>query len=538
VTTADLTKLKRQQIVDALRRGTVPRRGLEQFSVGMDRFAKAIDQELASTEAGQGGFKAIRGEYGTGKTFFARWLEHRALQRGFATSVVQISETDTPLYRMETVYRRALESLQTKEWEQGAFRSLLERWFYTLEEEVLAEGRIAETDGEALGKAVSELLEKRLASVSAIQPQYAAALRAAHAARLANDNATAEGLLGWLMAQPNVGPDIKRRAGIKGEVDNLGASGFFRGLLELLRQTGRKGLLLVLDECETIQRVRADLREKSLNALRQLVDDLDGGRYPRMFVVVTGTTAFFEGPQGIKRLPPLEQRIHVDFSGDPKFDSALAPQVRLTPFDLDRLIEVGRKVRDIYPTEHAGRIAERVDDDVIRLLAHGVTGKLGQRVTSTTRGSSRKVARGPSVLLSALARLAWLSESSLCRCTPRSSDGTSNVLREFDRRRSDFSPARFPAPSSFKDERSPSVPPRGPGCAPGGIALEREGPHGCARLGALGLDAARRPGTAICRVVSLAESPLRRCAGTVLRDSVQFQTLAETCPKKVTLGLK
>jgi type II secretory pathway predicted ATPase ExeA len=357
----------------------------------MDRFDKALDKELTSVAAGEGVFKAVRGDYGTGKTFFSRWLEHRALQRGFATAVVQISETDTPLYRMETVYRRALENLQTKEWEQGAFRSLVERWFYALEEEILAEGKILETDTEALGNAVAELLEKRLASVSAIQPQFAAALRACHVARLAGDNATAEGLIAWLMAQPNVGPDIKRRAGIKGGVDGLGASGFFRGLLELLRQTGRKGLLLVLDECETIQRVRGDLREKSLNALRQLVDDLDGGRYPRLFVLITGTPAFFEGPQGIKRLPPLEQRVHVDFSGNPKFDSALAPQVRLLPFDLERLIEVGRKVRDIYPAEHPERIAEHVDDDVIVSLARGVTGKLGQKVGAAPRLFLRKL---------------------------------------------------------------------------------------------------------------------------------------------------
>jgi hypothetical protein len=45
----------------------------------------------------------------------------------------------------------------------------------------------------------------------------------------------------------------------------------------VLRQTGRKGLVLVLDEVETIQRVRADSREKSLNALRQLIDDLIAG---------------------------------------------------------------------------------------------------------------------------------------------------------------------------------------------------------------------------------------------------------------------
>ena len=46
------------------------------------------------------------------------------------------------------------------------------------------------------------------------------------------------------------------------DVDHTGALGFLRGLLALLRQTGRKGLMLILDEVETIQRVRADSREQ------------------------------------------------------------------------------------------------------------------------------------------------------------------------------------------------------------------------------------------------------------------------------------
>lgn len=283
----DVSKLKRQEIIGALRIGSVPKRGLELYAVGMQRFEKAIDEELARAAAGQGVFKAVRGDYGTGKTFFARWLEHRAQQAGFATAVVQISANDTPLYRMETVYRRALEGLRTREWDQGAFRQLVERWFFALEEEVLGEGNVDESDPAALAKATGERLEQRLAVVSSTQPQFAAALRACHGARLQGDNATAEGLFAWLMAQPNVGADIKRAAGLKGDVDNFGAAGFFRGLLELLRQTGRKGFLLVLDECETIQRVRDDLREKSLNALRQLVDDLDAGRYPGMYVMIT-----------------------------------------------------------------------------------------------------------------------------------------------------------------------------------------------------------------------------------------------------------
>ena len=121
--------LKRREIIDALRMGAVPRRGLELFAVGLDRFELAIDEELDSVAAGAGRFKAVRGEYGTGKTFFSRWLEHRARARGFATALVQISETETPLYRMETVYRRAVESLQTEEWSEGAFRSLIDKWF-------------------------------------------------------------------------------------------------------------------------------------------------------------------------------------------------------------------------------------------------------------------------------------------------------------------------------------------------------------------------------------------------------------------------
>ena len=126
----EISQLKRREIIDALRRGTVPHHGLETFAVGLDRFVGVLDEELADVAAGGAGFKAIRGDYGTGKTFFSRWLEHRARERGFATALVQISETDTPLYRFETIYRRALESLQTREWTTGAFRCLIDRWFF------------------------------------------------------------------------------------------------------------------------------------------------------------------------------------------------------------------------------------------------------------------------------------------------------------------------------------------------------------------------------------------------------------------------
>ncbi len=372
--------LKRREIIEALRIGAVPKRGLELFATGLERFEEAIDEELDAVAAGRGRFKAVRGDYGAGKTFFARWLEHRARERGFATTLVQISETETPLYKLQTVYRRAIEGLQTQEWSEGAFTSLIDRWLFSLEEEVIDGGSARPDDQEAFGRAVGELMEKRLADLSSTQRQYAAVLRACYAARLRGDHSTEQGLVSWLMGQPNVAASIKREADISGDLDNDGAAGFLRGLLEVLRQTGRKGLVLVLDEVETIQRVRADSREKSLNALRQLIDDVHGGRYPGLYVVITGTPAFFDGPQGIRRSKPLADRLQTDFSGDARFFNPRAPQIWLTAFDQARLVAVGQRVRDLYVSKVPDRIKLRADDNLVETVARAITGQLGDKV--------------------------------------------------------------------------------------------------------------------------------------------------------------
>lgn len=382
--------LLRRDVIEALRRGTVPRRGLDLFAVGTDRYAGSLREELERCATGGAVFKALRGDFGCGKSFTARWYQQQALARGFAVAEVQISENDTPLHRLETVYRRATEGLRTSEWDTGAFRALISQWLMGLEEEVSRTLKDPD-DLKALAAGVGDLLEARLKDVSAVQPQYAAVLRAYHAAEVAEDHALAEGLIAWLMGQPNVSADIKRQAGIKGEVDHTGALGFLRGLLAVLKQCGRPGLMLVLDEVETIQRVRSDSRDKSLEAIRKLIDDLYGGRFAGLYVLITGTPAFFDGPNGVKRLPPLAQRLHVDFSGDAKWDNPRDVQVRLFPFDQTRLIEVGQRVRNLYPTDAPDRMMARVTDPVIAGLATAVAGKLGGKVGIAPRIFLRKL---------------------------------------------------------------------------------------------------------------------------------------------------
>jgi hypothetical protein len=373
---------KRAEILDALRRGTVPRSSLDAFAVGLESFEETLGEELQKVSSGGSMFKAIRGEYGCGKTFFARWLSERARKAGFATSEVQISETETPLHRLETVYRRLAERLSTADKEDGALRNILDSWFFTLEEDVIAEGNIDAKDEQALLARTEDLLERRLAKITSTTPMFATALRSYRRAQAESDASTADGIIAWLAGQPNVAARAKRYAGVKGEIDHFAALNFLQGILTVLRDSGQAGLLLVLDEVETIQRVRSDARDKSLNALRQLIDEVDSGRFPGLYLLITGTFAFFDGPQGIKRLEPLAQRLHVDFHTEARFDNPRAVQIRLSPFDLDRLCLVGEKIRDIFMQEAAAkdRIAILCDNSYVRKLAETVTGKLGGKV--------------------------------------------------------------------------------------------------------------------------------------------------------------
>ena len=377
-----ISAARRIDIVGALRRGTVPSAGLDALAVGIDAFATTLDEELATVASGRGGFKAVRGEYGTGKTFFGRWLQERARAKGFATSEVQINETETPLHRLETIYRRLVERLGTADSTSGAFRSVIDGWFFALEQDVLADGSIDANDAKALLERTEVLMEAQLTAISKTAPAFSAVLRTYRHALAEGDNQLAEGLISWLARQPNVAASVKRAAGIKGEIDHFGAANFLIGLLTILRDSGFPGLVLVLDEVETLQRMRADTRERGLNALRQLIDEIDAGRFPGLYLVITGTPAFYDGAQGVQRLAPLAQRLHVDFGTDGRFDNPRAVQIRLAPFDQGSLVAVGQRVRDIYADTqpNAGRLRALVDDAYIETLARAVAGGLGGKV--------------------------------------------------------------------------------------------------------------------------------------------------------------
>lgn len=382
---------RRSEIIDALRRGTVPQQGLDVLAVGLDRFEGFFDEEFARVQQGGAGFKALQGEYGSGKTFAARWLSERAKRAGFVTSEVQISETETPLHRYETVYRRIMERLSTSGQQFGALHSILEQWFHTLRQDVEQEG--LEPESKQFEARVQALLNERLGEATRVSPIFAQVVRVIRNAFAAGNDELAQGLIAWLSGQPNVAAAIKRQAEIRGDIDHDGALQMLAGLLTIVRDCGLAGVVVVLDEVETLQRVRADVRERGLNALRGLLDEIAGGRFPGLYLVITGTPAFFTGPEGVSRLAPLAQRLHTDFRADAKFDNPRAARIRLSPFDLDGLVSLGTRVRDIYAegASEGERVKARCDDAFVRDLARAIAGQFGGKASVSPRMYLKKL---------------------------------------------------------------------------------------------------------------------------------------------------
>lgn len=385
-----LTKSTARDIVDALRNGTVPQGGLHEYAVGLERHMEAMEEQLERVASGRGQVKFVRGEYGAGKTFLTHLLLETALKKRFVVSNVVISK-DTPLHKMEEVYHEIVANLSTPRRKTTALKDLLDRWIHRVEDRLIRLEGFDEDDPRLVQRAHEEI-ETKLGGLAMEHSAFAAVLRAYYEANVRGDYALAQQLLGWLSGEKNVSAQVVRKAsGVKGSIDHTMVFPFVRILAEIAHQAGRAGFVVVLDEVETITRLpRKDIREQGLQNIRQIVDAVDEGHLPRCYFVFTGTPAFYDDRRGVPALSPLDERIRLEDPNDP-FPNYRQAQVALRPFDREKLLTVGRCIRDIYEVARGPLDRSRASDEYLEFLADRLTDKFGGRVEVVPRQFLRQL---------------------------------------------------------------------------------------------------------------------------------------------------
>lgn len=358
-----------EHIFERLRHGVVPERGLETFAVGIEKKRAEVSRQLGLAADGEGVFKFLRGGYGCGKTFMARLAMLDAQAHGFATSFVVVSDNDLHFYKFDDVYRKVVQELGTASCPRGALGDIIDRWIARVEEALIAGG--AAEDHPEFDALVERRLEDELGSLTGgkAPEDMARVLRTIFACKQQGKVVDAGSLLSWLSGSENVAAGAKKLAGIKGDIGSREAMDYLHGILEIVKAAGYKGLMIVIDEAETILRMRQDVRGKSLNGIRQICDAAD--RYRGLLWVFTGTPEFFDTKRGVAGLPPLHDRIQFLTQGG--FANPRQAQLELEPFNAERLRDVALKLREIYPTADRQRLTAKVTTEFIDALVAKVS---------------------------------------------------------------------------------------------------------------------------------------------------------------------
>ena len=371
----DQRRLESINIINALRRGTVPASGLERIAVGLDVEEGVISRQLDYVAQSGGDLKFIRGEYGNGKTFLVARALEIARTKGFVTSHVIISSS-TPLYKIKGIYQQICANLRTS-GEEHAIKTILDNWLFAIEERLLSVSGTDLADA-LLEEATVREIETALSGISEVNTALAAALRTYYRANNTGDFQLAQAALGWIAGEPNIGRDFKQKAGIKGEIDDTIAFVFLRGLVSIIHGAGYRGIAIAVDEMETTQGLQRNQREKGYHTLVRIIDALDRGDMPRCFFLFTGTPAMYDGSRGIRSVPPLYDRISV--VQNDAFRNPRQPQIMLGKFDTSKLELVALKVVDVYAQAYTEPDRDRVSHRFIRAMIKKITTRFGGRV--------------------------------------------------------------------------------------------------------------------------------------------------------------
>ncbi|MGI6647489.1 MAG: BREX system ATP-binding protein BrxD [Bacillota bacterium] len=376
-----------KDIIDSLRNGTVPAEGTGNIAVGIDDEMAEIAEQLNNVRNGKSSFKFVIGDYGSGKTFFSTAVREMAYDKGFAVSSVVVSQ-ETPLHKFEELYRKIMDGMRIPDNNKiPAFTLILEEWLLNIEDKIIEiEGIDPEGNKEQFEKEMNKRINEELQVVGSIAASFANAIRGFYKAKYDGNHILYQGAIAWLKGE-SIRPEIRKGLNVAGSVTRENSFEFFKALLHMIKSAGYHGLIIIIDEVETVQKLRSDYRHAAYENLRFFIDEADKNNFPNCFFLYTGTTDLMESEKGFKSLEPLYQRVKVE--REKEFKNLRQPVMFLDGFNKNKLNEVAKKVRGIHGDVYSWMPNEKVNDLFVEKLIEDMTTGFGGEITIGPRGFLR-----------------------------------------------------------------------------------------------------------------------------------------------------
>jgi len=342
------------QVVESLRKGIPPQRGVSLYSVGNERLIDGIRKYHLDGIADRGIIRFLSGSWGAGKTHFFRQMREVALEHDCLVSSVELDLNSAALNRFEKVFYAIVSHVLTPARysedapvEAAPFGTVLRESLAYLATGARATGD--EVTHEQYAKASALLMGNHAIDIDfkkMIQHYWQTFLPESADPAVAEQ--TRDETLQWFAGEGTVG-QYRRRFGASKMVNRENARLMLQSLAAFVRQAGYRGLVILFDEAEQAYSVmRKSALRDAQNNLLSLVNNIES--LSGLFLLYATTPDFYTDPRhGIVTYGALSGRIGKPEQRHPRALDTIwnmdAAETTLADFQ-----NAANKIRAVYST--------------------------------------------------------------------------------------------------------------------------------------------------------------------------------------------
>ncbi|MFB3130910.1 MAG: BREX system ATP-binding domain-containing protein [Rhodothermales bacterium] len=363
----ELKAFEARAVIEDLRKGSVPIDYVPSFTVGRQRWLTFVEEDLDHYIA-EGGAKVrfINGDYGDGKTHFMSVVRHLALQKGFAVSFVVLTR-EVPIHKFEVVYQTITRQLRGT-FEGAGIRGLVDTWANSLAPD------LANQDGSSFQERLTALSEE-LRALPGMDLNFANALVGLVNNRfgLVGEGEAAEErlqarevLYQWFEGSRVAKRELKPFQ-IFETLSKTNSKRLLGSLIAFLRYRGYQGLILLMDELETVIAQSASIRNAAYENVRLLIDNTEHAQYLHIFFSIIPDVILSE--KGFKSYDALWSRVRSIGEGKRLNYRSVLIDLHRTPLKTEELIALGQTLRRIHETAYRWDGAAVTDELIEKVCA-------------------------------------------------------------------------------------------------------------------------------------------------------------------------
>lgn len=382
--TGKIRSRDRDAILQSLRAGVVPRRGLHHVQVGRADEVKALIEDLERIGDGGAAVRFVIGEYGSGKTFFLYLVRSIALEKGLVTAHSDLAP-DRRLHatggQARALYAELMANLATRtKPEGGAVSSIVERFVTT----ALQEARSGD-------RSVDEVIHERLESLAEMPGGYdfAEVVAAYWRAHASTDDQRQSDAVRWLRGEFTTKTDARKALGVRTIVDDDNVYERLKLMARFTRLAGYGGLLVALDEMVNLYKLGSgQARRNNYEQLLRILNDSLQGASVGLGFVFGGTPEFLmDSRRGLYSYEALQSRLAQNRFAAEGYRDFSGPVLNLPNLTPEELFVLLGKLRDIQargnPEDHP------VPDDALKAFMTHCSERIGEAYFRTPRNTIR-----------------------------------------------------------------------------------------------------------------------------------------------------